>query len=99
MLDVFRPCVLPKGDISMPRPMSFDRVCCPKVMFACHVGVVRPFVLPKEDDGMPRPTSSDHVFCPKAMMACHALHRPTVSANPKAIMYATPDVVQPCLPV
>ena len=81
MLDVFRPCVLPKGDISMPRPMSFDRVCCPKVMFTCHVGVVRPFVLPKEDDGMPRPTSSDHVCCRKEVMACHARRSLTICAT------------------
>ena len=80
MLDVFRPCVLPKGDISMPRPMSFNRVCCPKVMFACHVGVVRPFVLPKEDDGMPRPTSVDRVLFPKVVMACRARRRSTMCA-------------------
>ena len=35
-LDIFRPCVLPKGDDGMPRPMSFDCLCCPKVMMACH---------------------------------------------------------------
>ena len=55
----------------MPRSTSFDRVCCLKVMFACHVGVVRPFVLPKEDDGMPRPTSFDRVCYPKAALAYH----------------------------
>ena len=32
--DAVRPCV-PKGDDGMPRPMSFDRVCVPKVMMAC----------------------------------------------------------------
>ena len=64
----------------MPRSTSFDRVCCLKVMFACHVGVVRPFVLPKEDDGMPRPTSSDYVYCPREVMACHARRRLTVCA-------------------
>ena len=80
MLDVFRPCVLPKGDAGIPRLTSFDRVSCPKVMFACHVGVVRPFVLPKEDDNMPRPTSSDYVCCPREVMACHARRRLTVCA-------------------
>ena len=48
---------------------------------------------------MPRSTSFDRVSRPGAMMACHALHRPTMSASPKAILYATPDIVQPCLPV
>ena len=71
-------CVLPKGDAGMPHLTSFDRVCCPKVMFACHIGVVRPFVLPKEDDGMPRPTSFDRVCCPKAVMSCHSGRHPTV---------------------
>ena len=28
--------VLPKGDAGMPCLMMFDRVCCPKVMLACH---------------------------------------------------------------
>ena len=28
--------VLSKGDAGMPHLTSFDRVCCPKVMFACH---------------------------------------------------------------
>ena len=81
MLDVFRPCVLPKGDAGMPRLTSFDRVCCPKVMLACHISVVRPFVLPNEDDGMPRPTSSDHVCCRKEVMACHARRSLTICAT------------------
>ena len=34
--DVVRPFVLPKGDYGMLCPTSFDRVCCPKVMMACH---------------------------------------------------------------
>ena len=36
MPDVVRPFVLPKGDDGIPRPTSFDRVCCPKAMMACH---------------------------------------------------------------
>ena len=28
--------VLPKGNAGMLRPMSFDRVCCPKAVMACH---------------------------------------------------------------
>ena len=48
---------------------------------------------------MTRSTSFDRVSRPRAMMACHALRRPTVSAIPKAIMYATPDIVKPCLPI
>ena len=35
-LDVVQPCVLPNGDDIMSHPMSFDRVCCPKAMMACH---------------------------------------------------------------
>ena len=62
----------------MPRSTSFDRVCCLKVMFACHVGVVRPFVLPKGDDDMLRPTSFDRVCCPNAMMVFHARRCSTV---------------------
>ena len=34
--DVVRPCVLPKGDDGMPRPTSFNCVCCPKAVMACH---------------------------------------------------------------
>ena len=34
--DVVRPCVLPKGDDGMPRPTSFNRVCCPKMLMASH---------------------------------------------------------------
>ena len=36
MPDVVQRCVLPKGDDGMPRPTSFDRVCCPKAMMACR---------------------------------------------------------------
>ena len=35
-LDVVQPCVLPKGDNGMPRPTSFDQLCYPKAMMACH---------------------------------------------------------------
>ena len=34
--DAVRPFVLPKGDDGMPCPASFDRVCCPKAVMACH---------------------------------------------------------------
>ena len=34
--DVVRPCVLPKGDVGMPRQTSFDRVCFPKAVMACR---------------------------------------------------------------
>ena len=36
MADVVQPCGLPKGVDGMPRPTSFDRVCCPKAVMACH---------------------------------------------------------------
>ena len=77
----------------MPRSTLFDRVCYPKVMFACHVGVVRPFVLPKEDDNMPRPTSSDYVCCPREVMACHARRSSTVCAAQRPRCHAMPDAV------
>lgn len=64
--------VLPKGDVGMPRPVSFYRLCFPKEIMACNADVDRPCVLPKGDDGMPRSSSFDHVCCPKAVMACHA---------------------------
>ena len=35
-LDFVRPCVVSTGHDGMPHPTSFDRVCCPKVMMACH---------------------------------------------------------------
>ena len=34
--DVVRPFMVSKGDDGMPCPMSFDRLCCPKAMMACH---------------------------------------------------------------
>ena len=34
--DIVRPCVLPKGDDDMPCRTSFDRLCYPKSMMACH---------------------------------------------------------------
>ena len=34
--DVVRSCLLSKGVDVMPRPTSFDHVCCPKAMIACH---------------------------------------------------------------
>ena len=34
--DVVRPCVLSKGGDVMPRPTSFDCVCCLKAIMACH---------------------------------------------------------------
>ena len=34
--NVVRQFVLPKGDDGMPRPTSFDRMCRPKAMMACH---------------------------------------------------------------
>ena len=34
--DAVRPFVLPKGDDGMPRPMSYDLVCCPKAVMTCH---------------------------------------------------------------
>ena len=34
--DVVRPCVQSKGGDVMPRPTSFNRVCCQKVVMACH---------------------------------------------------------------
>ena len=64
--------VLPKGDAGMRRPTSFDRVCCPKAMMACHARRSSPCVLPKGDNGMPRSTSFDRVCCTKAVMSFHA---------------------------
>ena len=69
MPDIVRPCVLPKGDDVMPRPMSSDRMCSLKAMMACHA---RPCVLSKGDDGMQRLTSFESVFSPTAVMSCHS---------------------------
>ena len=40
----------------MPRPTSFDRVCCPKAAMSCHARRCRPCVQSKGDNVMPRPT-------------------------------------------
>ena len=45
-----------KGDDCKPRPTSFNRLCCPKVMMACHTRRCRMCVLSKGGDVMPRPT-------------------------------------------
>ena len=34
--DIIRSCVLPNGDDGIQLPTSFDGVCFPKVMMACH---------------------------------------------------------------
>ena len=64
--------VLSKGDAGMPHQTLFDRVCCPKVMFACHARRPSSFCASQRQDGMPRPTSFDCVRFSKAVMACHA---------------------------
>ena len=46
---------------------------------------------------MSRPTSFDHVCCLNAMMACHARRSPTVCAAQGRCVYATPNVVRPCV--
>ena len=92
----------------MPRPTSFDCVCCP---MACHAtpevlrscvqskggngmpDVVRPCALSKGDDGMSCLMSFDHVYCPKAVMTCHAQRRPTVRVVQGRWFHATPDIV------
>ena len=53
MPDVFRSCVMPKGDDGIPRPTSFDSVCCPRAVISCHV---RLYVPTKGGDSLPRLT-------------------------------------------
>ena len=72
MPDVVRPCVLPKGVDVIPRPTSFDRVCCPKAVMSCHARRILTVCASQRKDGMPRSTSFDRVCCPKTVMACHA---------------------------
>ena len=73
--DIVRPCLPSKGDNGMPLPTLPDRLCCPKVMMACHAQR-RSIVC----DGMSRLTLFDRVCCPRAIMACHARRRSTVCA-------------------
>ena len=70
----------------MPRPTSFDRVCCPKAMMQATPDIVLPYSPFKNDYGMPHPTTFDCLCCPKVMMACHARRRSTVLCWPKAMM-------------
>ena len=69
MPDIVRLCVLPKGHLGMPRPISSDHVCNTRAMISGTHNVVQVYMLSKGDDAMPRPTSSDRVSCPRAMMA------------------------------
>ena len=78
--DVVRSCVLPKEDNGMPRPTSFDRVCCTKAVMSYHARRISTVCASQRKDGMPRPTSFDRVCCPKTVMACHARRRLTVCA-------------------
>ncbi|TMW84816.1 hypothetical protein EJD97_024314 [Solanum chilense] len=34
--DVVRLCLLTKGHAGMPHLTLFDRLCCPRLMMACH---------------------------------------------------------------
>ena len=54
----------------MPRPMSFDRVCCPRAVMSCHGRRCRPCVLSKGGDVMPRPMLP--TVCVVQRERCHA---------------------------
>ena len=58
--DVVRPCVLQKGEDGMPRPTSFDRVCCPKAYFAVHARSAQAFA----DAAWPRTCCVRRPICP-----------------------------------
>ena len=45
-------CVLPKGHMCMPFPMSSNCMCSPRAIIECHSDVVRSCVLSKGDDNM-----------------------------------------------
>ena len=75
---VVRKYVLFKRDDNMPHPSSFDRVCCPCVMMACHVRRRSNCMLSKGNDGMPCTISSVIECFPQTMMECHTEHCPIV---------------------
>ena len=70
----------------MRRSTSFERVCCPNVMLACHPDVIRPCVTSKGGDVIPLPTSFDRACRPRAVMSCQARRRSTVCAVLEAVM-------------
>ena len=72
MPDVVLPCMLSNGDDGMPRPTSFDRVCCPTAMMKCHTPH-RQCVSHKGNNDMPCLMSYDRMCFPRAMWACHGL--------------------------
>ena len=72
MLNIFRPCVLPKGKIAC-HTRRFSTVFAVHGLFwHAPPDVVRSCVLPKGDNGMTRSMSFDRVCCIKAVMSCHA---------------------------
>ncbi|TMW80672.1 hypothetical protein EJD97_016943 [Solanum chilense] len=94
--NVVRLCLLSKGNDSMKYPTSFDRVCCTRVIMACHVDVVPPCELLKGDDRIvihnviqPCVQSKGNDYMP----------RPTSSNRvcfPRAKLDVMADVIQPC---
>ena len=81
----------------MPRPSSFDRVCCPSAMIACHAQL-RPTVCAVQ--GLQWNSASDvvrpYIFS-KVKIVCHARNRPTMYVFQGRWWYATFDVVRPCV--
>ena len=77
--DVVRLCVLPKGDDGMPRPTSFDSVCFPKAMMACHARRCLTVCAVRRRRCHAMLDVTDSVCFPRAVMSYHARHyRPCV---------------------
>ena len=66
----------------MPRPTSFDRVCCPKAMIACHARRRPTLCAVQRRRYHASPDDAVRVCCPRALMSCHARHcRPCVQSK------------------
>ena len=95
--DVIQPCVLPKCDYSMPRPMSSDRVCCPRAMISCHNWRCMIVSAVQGRDGI----STVEIIWPCVLtMVDDGMARLTSSDRLlylRAMINATPDVVRPCV--
>ena len=72
----------------MTRPTSFDRVCCPKAMIACHARR-RPIVCAVQRRGChATPDAVERLCCPRAVMSFHAPRcRPCLLSKGSDVMH------------
>ena len=95
--DIIRPCVLRKCDYSMPRPMSSDRVCCPRAMISCHNWRSMIVSTVQGRDGI---AMVDIIWPCLLTMGDDGMARPTSFDRLcylREMIYSTSDVVRPCV--